>query len=237
MLKFVQSSNRIQWDTFTNQDEFTTDFKLATNSIVVSERMVALMLSYKTWSGVATVNTMSGQIEIGYGIGDPDDVQGYTEPQAYAEWVGYVRNRQKALQAQLPIVAITQSAFDAILSLYLDTGSWRTVEADEGTYDLADAIKNGNWLLAADIISRGNYNPDLRKKEARVMQLADYAATKDRNQQIIQGVQLLRKKYINGMATEFARKQAEFVYYRQLEVFLPGMSQLRQRRVIAQADT
>lgn len=236
ILRLVDANRRIQWDTFTVQDEYRTQFVVNVGIAIVSEDMIDLILGQKTWSGVRYLNA-DGDYEIGYGIGDPDDVQGYTEPQAYAEWVGFVRNRQKALRAQLPIIGITQAAYDALLSLFLDTGTWRTVTADEGTYDLADAVRNGNWLLAADIISRGNVNPQLRKAEARVMQLADYSSTKDRNQQIVQGVQLLRKNYVAGIQNEFDRKQAEFVYYRQLGVFLPGMSQLRQRRVVAQALT
>lgn len=237
MLQFVDSTRRIQWDTFTNQDEFATKFRVNTGIAILSEKMSNLMLSYKKWSGVRTFDTATGNYIIGYGIGDPDDYQGYTEAESYAEWISYVRNKQKTLRAQLPIFAITQSAYDALLSLYVDTGTWRTVEADEGTYDLADAVKNSNWLLAADIISRGNINPELRRKEAAVMQLADYTFSKDRNQQIIQGIHLLRKQYVNGISTAFDKTQAEFVYYRQLKIFLPGMSQLRQRRIVAQALT
>jgi hypothetical protein len=237
MLQLVEANRRIQWDTFTNQDEFATKFRVNTGIAILTEKMSNLMLSYKTWSGVRTFDTITGDYTIGYGIGDPDDFQGYTESEAYADWIGYVRNRQKSLRAQLPIFTITQAAYDALLSLYLDTGTWRTVEADEGTYDLADAVKNSNWLLAADIISRGKVNSELRRKEAAVMQLADYTFSKDRNQQIIQGIHLLRKKYVNGIANEFDKKQAEFVYYRQLKIFLPGMSQLRQRRIVAQALT
>lgn len=236
MLRFVDPERRIQWETFTVQDDYATKFRLNTGIVSVSEDMLALMLSYKSWSGVRYIDD-DGEYKIGYGIGDPDDVQGYTESQAYAEWIGWVKNRQKILRAQLPIVAITQSAFDALLSLYLATGTWRTVVSNEGTYDLADAVKNGNWLLAADIISRGNIDPEQRRAEARVMQLADYSSFKTRNQQAVQGVLDLRKKYIVGIDNEFDKKQAEFVYYRQLGVFLPGMSQLRQRRVVNQALT
>lgn len=234
MLRLVDANRRIQWDTFTVQDEFAVNFRVNVGIAIVSERMLNLMLSYKTWQGVR-YSDGQGDYLIGYGVGDPDDEQGYTETQSYAEWVGFVRNRQKNLRAQLPIVGITQSAYDALLSLYVDTGTWRTVQSDEGTYDLAEAVKTSNWLLAADILSRGNVNPDLRKKEARVMKLADYTASKDRNQQILQGLQDLRKRYVAGISNDFEKKQAEFVYYRQLGSFLPGMSQLRQRRIANQA--
>lgn len=236
MLRLVEASRRTQWDTFTVQDEYATKFVINVGIAIVSEDMINLMLSYRKWSGVRYLNE-DGEYEIGYGIGDPNDEQGYTEEQAYAEWVGWLRNRQKSLRAQLPIVGITQAAFDALLSLYIDTGTWRTLEANEGTYDLADAVKNGNWLLVADILARGRVNPDLRKKEARVVQLGDYSSFVTRQQQRVRGVQELRTRYVNGIASEFDKKQAEFVYYRQLGVFLPGMSQLRQRRIVAQALT
>jgi phage FluMu protein gp41 len=237
MLTIVAAQYRIQWETFTIQDAFAVDYRFPTNSATVSDGMADLILSQRTWTGIRKIDSVTGKYGIGYGVGDPDDVQGYTESQAYAEWIGDLHNRQKRLVAQLPLSSITQTIFDALLSLYIDTGTWRTVRAEEGTYDLATPVKNGNWLLVADIISRGKINGELRKKEARVMRLADYSFTKTRNQQVIQGVQLLRTQYVAGIANEFDKKQAEFVYFRQFGTFLPGMSQLRQRRVIAQART
>jgi hypothetical protein len=237
MLTIVAAKHRIQWETFVVQDAFAVDYRFPVQRANMSIGMENLMLSRRTWTGVRKIDTATEKYNIGYGVGDPDDVQGYTESQAYAEWVGDVRNRQKRLIAQLPILYVTQTIFDALLSLYIDTGTWRTVLADEGIYDLATPVKNGNWLLAADIISRGKANGGLRKNEARVMRLADYSFAKTRTQQIAQGVQLLRTQYVAGIANEFDKKQAEFVYYRQFGTFLPGMSQLRQRRVIAQART
>jgi len=236
MLRLVESNRRIPWETFTIQDEFAVKFVINVGVAVVSEEMLSLMLGYREWSGIRYINQATGDYEIGYGIGDPDDEQGYTEPQAYADWVGYIRNRQKNLRTQIPIVGITQAAFDALLSLYVDTGTWRTVQSNEGLYDLADAVKNSNWLLVADIISRGNVNPELRKKEAAVVQLGDYNTIKTRQQQRTTGIQKLRNSYVSGLP-EFERKQAEFVFYRQFGSFLPGMSQLRQRRIVAQALT
>ena len=236
MLRLVEAQRRIQWETFTVQDEYAVKFLINAGFITVSQKMVDLILSYKKWSGVRYLNE-DGEYEIGYGAGEPDFEQGYTESQAYSEWLGSIRNRQKNLQVQLPIVNLPQTKFDALFSLYLDTGTWRTVVADEGTYDLADAVENQNWLLAADILSRGKVNPELRRSEARVMQLGDYTNSKSRSQQVFRGIQEIRKRYVNGITNEFDKRQAEFVYYRQLGTMLPGMSQLRQRRIIQQALT
>ncbi len=236
MLRLVDAPRRVQWETYTVQDEYAVNFRINVGGIFLSQKMVDLILSYKKWSGVRYLNE-DGEYEIGYGVGDPDDEQGYTEAQAYSEWVGLIRNRQKNLQIQLPVINMPQTKFDALFSLYLDTGTWRTVVADEGTYDLGDAVKNQNWLLAADILSRGKVNPELRRNEARVMQLGDYTNNKSRGQQTFRGIQEIRRRYVSGITSEFDKRQAEFVYYRQLGTFLPGMSQLRQRRIVQQALT
>lgn len=231
LLRLVDAQYRPQWETFTNMDEFRTQFLLPVNVVTVSQDMINVILGFKTWSGIRYLND-DNEYEIGYGVGDPDKEQGYTEAEAYAEWIGWVRNQQKILRAQLPVNKMPNTVFDALLSLYLDTGTWRTVQAGEGTYDMSDAVKNGNWLLVADILYRGNVNPILRKREAAVARLGDYTAQRTRQQIRIQGIQNLRITYLNGLPTEFDRKQAEFVYYRQLGgTFLPGMSQLRQRRI------
>jgi hypothetical protein len=236
MLRFVESGRRQQWDTFTNQDEYKTQFNVNVGISIITENMLDVMLGYKRWQGFRYLDT-DGAYRIGYGIGDPDDPQGYTETQAFAEWIGDVRNKQKIVRKQLPITMMPSSVFDALVSLYVDTGKWRTVRAEEGIYDLASAVEESNWLLAADILTRGIDNPELRRAEARALYLADYTIRVDRNQQIVRGLQFMRKQYVNGIPNDFEKKQAEFAYYRQLGAFLPGMSQLRQRRIIAQALT
>jgi hypothetical protein len=237
MLTLVPPQFRTQWEVFTLRDDFTTQFLFPINVVTISQEMVDVLIGFKTFSPVR-YETEDGDFEIGYGIGDPDDEQGYTEEQAYSEWIGYVRNQQRVLRAQIPVAKIPNTVFDALMSLYLDTGTWRTLQADEGIYDVADAVRNANWLLVADILMRGNVNPLLRKREAAVLRLGDYTVRKTRRQQRIQAIQNLRGRYISGLSTEFERRQAEFAYFRQLDgTFLPGMSQLRQRRVVRFART
>lgn len=237
ILRLVPPQFRTQWEVFTVSNDFYTQFLLPVNVVTITQEMVDVLIGYKTFSPVR-YETEDGDFEIGYGIGDPDDEQGYTEEQAYSEWLGFVRNQQRILRAQLPVDKIPNSVFDALMSLYLDTGTWRTLQAAEGTYDVADAVRNANWLLVADILMRGSVNPLLRKQEAAVLRLGNHIVRKTRQQQRILAIQTLRTRYIGGLPTEFDRRQAEFAYYRQLDgVFLPGMSQLRQRRVVRFART
>lgn len=236
LLTLVSAERRTQWETFDVQDDFATGFLVNVGIAIISQDMTDVILGYKEWRGFRYLDT-DGSYKIGYGIGNPNDPQGYTETQAYSEFLGDLRNKQKIVRAQLPIIGIPQAAYDALVSLYIDTGNWRTVVAEEGVYDLNSAVKNSNWLLAADMLMRGIENPELRRAEARALRLGSYAPVRSRNQQIIQGLQFMRTQYVAGISNDFEKKQAEFAYYRQIGAFLPGMSQTRQRRIVAQALT
>lgn len=234
-IRLVEASRRTQWETFRVQDEFATKFLVNPGIAILSESMVEVILGFREWRPVQYVSDQG--LAIGYGRGDVMLEQGMIESEAYAEVISHFRNQQRIVRKQLPIRAIPQSAFDALVSLYIDTGTWRTVNANEGVYDLADAVRNSNWLLAADILMRGNVNPELRQAEARALYLADYTPLKVREQHRIRGLQRIRKEYVAGSLDAFQQKQAEFAYYRQLGAFLPGMTELKQRRVVAQAST
>lgn len=236
LLNLVAAQFRTQWDVFNNQDEYGTGFLVNTGVAIFSERMVGVQLGFRSWRGVRYQDE-DGVFRIGYGVGDPDLEQGMTETEAYGELISDFRNKQRIVRAQLPIFAIPQTVYDALVSLYIDTGTWRVVQAQEGTYDLQDAIRNSNWLLAADMLNRGNVNPELRKAEARVLYLGQYPFTEDRQKLVTSGIQDLRRDYVSGALGSFERKQAEFVYFRQLGVFLPTMTEAKQRRVVAQTQT
>ena len=235
LLKLVDAKFRTQWDVFNNQNEYATGFLVNTGIAIFSDEMVGTLLGFRNWSGVRYLDE-ENVYQIGYGAGDPDAEQGITESDAFGELVADFRNKQRIVRRQLPLFAIPQAAYDAVVSLYINTGTWRVVQAEEGTYDLQFALQNANWLLAADMLMRGNVNPDLRKAEARVLYLGQYGAGKDRQQLVTEGIQNLRRQYIAGSMDPFTRRQAEFVYYRQLGAFLPTMSELKQRQIIAQAD-
>ena len=166
--------------------------------------MVGVLLGFRDWRGVRYLDD-DNNYRIGYGVGDPDAEQGLTEAEAYNELISDFRNQQRIVRKQLPVFAIPQTVYDALVSLYIDTGTWRVVQAEEGTYDMQDAIRNSNWLLAADMLMRGNVNPDLRKAEARVLYLGQYTFTKDRQKLVTEGIQDVRRQYVANTLEPFAR--------------------------------
>ena len=234
-LTLVPAQYRQQWDSLTVTDQNAIQFLYNVGVISISQNALEFILGEKNWSGY-TID-IDGKETIGYGfikkaIKNP---QGMTELESYSIWLADIMTKQKIVRDQLSVIRITQGTFDALVSLYDDTGTWREVKAVEGVYDIQDAVRNGNWLLVADMIQRGKVNSARRRREANMVQLGDYSSKKNRAQQSIQGLQRLLDEYLsNSISNDFRRRQAEFVYYKQLGAFIPGMSESRQRRILSQ---
>ena len=135
LIRLVEAQFRTQWETFTVQDDYLTKFLINTGVAIVSNEMADVILGFREWRAVQynDVND-NGKLKIGYGVGDPDLEQGMIEVEAYAEFISDLRNKQRLVRKQLPINFIPQAVFDALVSLYVDTGTWRVVQANEGTY-------------------------------------------------------------------------------------------------------
>ena len=235
VLKSVPDQLRTEWGAFSSKGGFSTRFLLNAGVIPLSRKMAECMLGFRRWSGFR-IEGESGKPEIGYGRGDPSRQHGMTEGEAFAEWLAHAKGRQRALVPQLPAVELPQTAFDALVSLYVDTGKWRTLEAEEGVYDVRHAVERGDWRMLADMLARGKANPRLRQAESRAVQLGNYEIRKTRAAIRAEGLQNIRRMHMAGMfGSQFEKGQAEFVYYRETGGFLPGMGQARERRIQKEA--
>ena len=232
-MSVLPRNKRIEWDLFNVLDTISSMTILSIEDLSVSDNILNYMIGNEEWSGTRYLDD-DGSYKIGYGIGDYDKQTGYTEEESYLEWIGNVHRLQRVLKSQLPLDGLPQTVFDALTSLYIDTGIWRYVVSGNNTYDIVEGLRNKDWLLVGDIIHNGSINSFRRKDEARIAVLGDYRVIKDRRQQIVEGIYKIRTRYINdSFDSEFEKKQSEFVYYRQLGRFLPGMSETRQRRILA----
>lgn len=227
-LNLVSAENRIQWEGFRIQDSFAINTILNIGVVSVSQKLIDFVLKFEQWNGFESANGI-----IGYGERIPNVPQGLTESEAYSSWLEKLKDSERIVRAQVPSIRITQPVFDALVSLHFDTGTWRTVAAAEGIYDVQFAIQQAHWRLAADMIQRGMVNQGRRRDEARIIQLADYPIGANRTKKITEGLQEIRRRYADGITNDYRRTQAEFVYYRQIATFLPGMSELRKRRILA----
>lgn len=232
MIKIVSPQYRIQWETFQPTDRFKTDFKVLTSLIKCSDEIIPIVLANSRFRMYRYKDANTDMYKIGYGYGDPDTKYGVTESEAYGQWIAEFKKKESSLQKQLSLPSITTSQFDALLSLYFLTGSWRTIESDEGVYDLSSAIKNLQWSLVADMIANGKVDRNQRQLEAKILMLGDYRSDKTRNWLSNEGVQYTRTTYIRGITDSLAKKQAEIAYYRQtMGAFLPNLTENKKREI------
>lgn len=230
----VSPSFRIQWETFskTEQQKWDSEFRISTLYQTVSEEAKLVILSnsrFRMFRYLSEDNTY----KIGYGYGNADKRDGYTEPEAYSEWIKELKKKEDLLQKQLPVLSLSQSQFDAILSLYFLTGNWKKVNGLEGTYDILSAMRNNDWITIANMLANASQNREQRLKEARMLVLGDYNTDKDRTWLRNEGIQHTRTQYINNITDTLAKRQAEFAYYRQTNgAFLPNMREIRKREIV-----
>ncbi len=233
MLNFVTPNRRTVWDTYTIKDDWTVNFFIATSQLHASSNMIKLMLANYQYR-MFRYSEDGKNFKIGYGVGDPTG-NGFTEAESYSAWIDDLKDREWKFKKTLPLISATQAQYDTLFSLYYNTGTWKKVTSDVGTYDVLTAILNQRWLLAADMIADGKVNPTMRRAEARVLQLADYTTSKDRIFLRNEGISYALNQYTGGIInTELSKRQCETGYYRQTTAFIPGMSNLRQRELIAQ---
>ena len=232
MLNFVTENRRTIWSTHTVKDDWRVNFLIALTQLSVSSDMLELMLSTKEYR-MFRYSADGKNFEIGYGYGDTTGI-GVTEAEAYGAWIEYIKEKELIFKTTLPLISMSQSHYDALFGLYCDTGTWKKVTSDVGVYDVFTAVKAGRWLLATDMISDGKVNPIMRRAEAKVLQLADYTTGRTRPFLKSEGIAYALKQYTGGsITTELSKRQCESGYYRQTTAFIPGMTNLRQRELIA----
>lgn len=232
MIKIVSPPYRTQWENYQPVDRFKTDFNVMTSIIKCSDEIIPIVLANSRFRMFRYVDDQSNDYKIGYGYGNPNYPYGMTEAEAYAEWISEFKKKESSLKQQLPLNSISQSQFDALLSLYFLTGSWRTIVSSEGTYDILNAVKNLQWSLVADMISNGKIDRNQRQIESRVLMLGDYNTTKSRAWLRNEGVQYARTTYIRGITDSIAKKQAEISYFRQTSgAFLPNLTDLKKTEI------
>lgn len=235
MLKTVSIYRRIPWETYSTNPlrEWKIKLGIYAPSIVASNELLDFLISNFDYRMYRYRDPITDQYKMGYGYTDPSYEYGATENEAYSDWIKEVKRKERLLTQQLPVTMITESQFDALLSLYVMTGNWKKLRGEEGTYDIFSAVKSLNWQLVADMIANGQ-DKSQRLAEARILMLGDYSHTGDRNRLAGLGIQYARTQYVRGIPDAFSRKQAEYAFYRQTNgVFLPNMPELRKRQIVS----
>ena len=175
-----------------------------------------------------------GVKRIGYNTTKGNDGVGLTETQSYSYWLEDFKNKERRFKSLFPLDSMTQSQYDAMVSLHYFTGRFEYVGTDICIYDLRDYIRERKWDHIGTVFIYNGADRMRTQAEAKIMMLGNYGRYTDRSLLKERGLQLIRGNYPNRIKDALARQQAEYIYYVETRRFLPGLTQARKRQIVDQ---
>lgn len=174
---------------------------------------------------------IDGKMKIGYNQEVGVDSNGLTEAEAYNIFIDQLKISERKLKQLLPIDTISQSQYDALLSVYFKTGDFKKIGTDSRKFDVYDFVKNRQWDYYATALTNSGKDRTTRQLEAKIMILGDYGSEVKREFIKSASLREVERDYPNKMTTDKQKLQAERVYFVETNRFLPGMDQARMRLV------
>lgn len=223
----ISEENLVEFDLYTPMNRSLVSTKILLKNLEASVEIIALALSQQRWKGYYYND---GIDRIGYGTTKQTDSIGLTEQQSYSHWLEDFKNIERRFKKNVPLSEMTQTQYDALLSLYYHTGSIKVTGSDVRQFPIHDYIKQEKWDYVATALVNSGENRLLRQTEARIMMLGDYGRPKSRIDIKEAGIQDMRKRY--EKLNDIQKKQAEYVYYSETRRFMPNMPEIRKRQVV-----
>lgn len=220
------------YNLFVVQDSSALNDKINVKYLEASDNILNLNIRNTGWTGYNI--SLDNNITIGYNLTEGTDSQGLTEEHAYSIWIDNWKEKERQFKKLLPLDTISQARYDALLSMYVNTGTFKTVGSEKRKFDIYDYIVNEQWQWVATAMSKSGIDRFMRQQEAKVMMLADYGQYVSRENIKSQGLQDLVKNYPKLMHDDKSIQQAEYVYFAETKRFLPNMSESRKRIISKQ---
>lgn len=228
----ITDKDLVEFDLFTVKDTNTVNDKKLLKNLEASSNLINTILREKKWRGYSYIE--NGIRKIGYGLTIGSESDGLSEIQSYSYFIEDFKQKERNFKKILPLDYISQSCYDALLSLYYYTGTIKTIGSKSRLFDINEYIVDEKWQYIASILLITNNNRTVRQLEASIMMLADYGSQKDRTVIRSQGIQEIRTLYPNRFDDNLSLKQAEYIYYKETKRFLPLMTQSRKRQIVNQ---
>ena len=233
MVKFnlqstVDNKNLIDYSLFTVIDSDAVNVPIPLNQLEANEKLINLKLRTTGWLGYTKNNHIGYKKQIGL------DGNGLTEEEAYIIWIEDFKDKEKRFKKLFPSLQLTQAQYDAMLGLYVDTGSFLFVGTEDRKFLLQEFITDGKWDHIATALTLSGADRLSRQAEAKILMLGDYGTTKSRTLIKQQGIQTLVKEYSSKQLSELQSRQAEYVYYAETKRFLPNMTESRKQILVKQ---
>lgn len=233
MVKFnlqstVDNRNLIDYSLFTIIDSDAVNVPIPMFQLEASEKLINLKLRTTGWLGYAKNSVIGYKKQIGL------EGNGLTEEDAYIIWIEDFKDKEKRFKKLFPLSLLTQSQYDAMLGLYVDTGSFTVVGTEDRKFLLQELINDGKWDHVATALTLSGVDRLSRQAEAKILMLGDYGTTKSRTLIKQQGIQTLVKEYSSKQLSDAQSNQAEYVYYAETKRFLPNMIESRKQILVKQ---
>lgn len=140
---------------------------------------------------------------IGYNSTKNLDGDGFTEVQSWNDWITEWKNKEKQFKKLFPIRELTQSQYDAMLSLYYNTGEFNYIGSEVAKFDIRSYLTNGDWDYISTALVINGADRMRTQAEAKVMMLGFYGKYIPRSKLLQNGLEVLRKIIQIELKTQF----------------------------------
>jgi GH24 family phage-related lysozyme (muramidase) len=232
----VTEKNLVEFDLFTIQDNNKVKDLTPLSDLECSDELIANLTTHIKWTGY-TIKDADTVSTIGYNNTSLDNLNGpgMLESESYSKWIANLKLKEKKIKKLIPIPTISQSQYDALLSLYYWTGTISYIGSDYNRVNIYEYIKERKWNYIATALILTNNQRHIRQIEASILMLADYGRQSSRQSIRNQGIQNIRKNHQTMDSQQ--KQQAEYIYYVETSRFLPNLSLSRQRQLVNQKKT
>jgi len=223
----LDESTLVEFDLFPNKDSELVNNKIILKNLEASDELLNFVLRQRYWSAFYTGDTDK---TIGYGSKDEVDGIGLTEANAYSLWLADFKAKERRFKTIIPLSSLSQTQYDALLSLYYHTGTISYVGSELRRFEIIDYIKQEKWNYVGTAMVYSGHQRLIRQQESSILMSAYYGRYKSRLEIKESGIQEMRRLY--ATLDDVQKKQAEYVYYAETKRFLPNMPELRKRQVV-----
>lgn len=221
----ITESELVEFDMYTVKDEDAVTTLKPLGELEASEGILNCVIRNIMWKPYA-VNGL-----IGYDTSTNIDGLGMTESEAYNIFISEWKEKERKFKRQFILPTLSQTQYDALLSLYYFTGDYKYVGSNVRKIQISEYIKNREWKYIATAMLKSGYQRSQRRQESSIMMLGDYGSVLSRADIKARGIQMIRSNYPDLLDVK-QQRQAEYVYYAETTRFLPKMTQSRMRQIV-----